>query len=197
MYHGIDHSLFYPRKNKNLEQKFILAVGSIEPRKNLKNLLLAYASLPLHVKETYHLILVGAGGWENEDIMLLIKQQHSFVTYSGYVNDETLAQLYNDATLFVYPSFYEGFGIPPLEAMACGTPVISSNASSLPEVCADAAFYINPYDVLSMKDAISTLLNDESLRKAFIDKGLKHSQAFTWQKSAKAHSDLFEKLLKS
>lgn len=196
IYHGINHSLFYAREKREIEQKFILAVGSIEPRKNLKNLLIAYASLPLHVKENYHLILVGAGGWNNKEIMMLTQQQYPFVTYSGYVDDEKLAKLYNDATLFIYPSFYEGFGIPPLEAMACGAPVISSNTSSLPEVCADAALYIDPYDIVSIKDSITTLLSDEPLRKSYIDKGFKHSQTFTWEKSAKQHSDLFANLLK-
>ncbi len=196
IYHGINHSLFYFREKREITQKFILAVGNIEPRKNLKNLLLAYASLPLHVKKTYHLILVGAEGWNNEEIMTLTHQQHPFVTYSGYVDDEKLAQLYNDATLFVYPSFYEGFGIPPLEAMACGTPVIASNTSTLPEVCGDSAFYIDPFDVLSIKNAILFLLENEALQKKYIDRGLQHSSIFTWQKSAKEHSDLFEKLLK-
>ncbi len=195
IYHGIDHSLFYPRQQKNLEQKFILAVGSIEPRKNLKNLLLAYAALPLHVKETYHLILVGAAGWNNEDIMMLIAQQHPFVAYSGYVDDETLAKLYSDAELFIYPSFYEGFGIPPLEAMACGTPVVCSNASTLPEVCGDAAYYVDPYDKEAIRDALVFVLENETLQQQLRAKGLLHAKKFSWGKSAQEHDALFQKLL--
>lgn len=194
IYHGIDHSLFYAREVKKTEQKFILAVGSIEPRKNLKNLLLAYASLPLHVKENYHLILVGATGWNNEEIIMLIQEQYPFVKYSGYVDNEKLAQLYNDATLFVYPSFYEGFGIPPLEAMACGTPVLSSDTSSLPEICGDAAYYINPLDILAISTSIDMLLCNELLREELRLKGLERVKAFSWNKSAKEHLDLFKRL---
>lgn len=196
IYHGINHGLFYPRvTSSTIQQNFILAVGSIEPRKNLKNLLFAYAMLPLPMKETYHLLLAGAGGWQNQEIMALITQQHPFVRYSGFVDDETLAQLYNDATLFVYPSFYEGFGIPPLEAMACGTPVLCSNASTLPEVCQDAAYYIEPTDINAIKEAIITLLNDSDLRHDLIEKGLQRASFFSWEKSAKEHQKIFEALL--
>ena len=106
-------------------------------------------------------------GWKNQDIMELIAAMQPFVSYSGFVDDETLAQLYSDATLFVYPSFYEGFGIPPLEAMASGTPVISSNASTLPEVCADAAYYIDPNDTEAISMAMNIFLNSLNYLKHF------------------------------
>jgi len=195
IYHGVNHALFYPRKPSDQHNSFILAVGSIEPRKNLKNLLLAYAALELSLKQRYALILVGAEGWQNSEIMSLIKALSPFVHYSGYVTDEQLAQLYSDASLFIYPSFYEGFGIPPLEAMACGAPVICSNTSTLPEVCADAAYYVDPHDCQAITESIKTVLHDESLKMLLRKKGLAHSQQFSWEKSAMEHHSLFQKLL--
>lgn len=197
IYHGIDHKVFFPRPKCTKSQHFILAVGSIEPRKNLKNLLLAYNMLDESLKKQYHLILVGAAGWKNQDIMELITTMQPFVSYSGYVDDETLAQLYSDATLFVYPSFYEGFGIPPLEAMASGTPVISSNASTLPEVCADAAYYIDPNDTEAISMAMNIFLNNQSLQEDYIKKGLMRAKFFSWEKSGQEHNKLFESLLQS
>lgn len=197
IYHGIDHNIFFPRPKHKQNQHFILAVGSIEPRKNLKNLLLAYNLLDESLKKEYHLILVGAEGWKNQDIMELITTMQPFVSYSGFVDDKTLAQLYSDATLFIYPSFYEGFGIPPLEAMASGTPVISSNASTLPEVCADAAYYIEPNDIEAITAAMNLFLKNPSLQDEYIQKGLIRSKHFSWKKSGEEHNDLFKSLLRS
>lgn len=196
IYHGVDHSLFYPRQStvKPL-QKYILAVGSIEPRKNLKNLLSAYAMLDKEFKNEYHLTLVGARGWNNDDIVHEMKSLSQWVKYSGYVSDEELALLYSNASLFIYPSVYEGFGIPPLEAMACGTPVIASNASTLPEVCADAAYYVNPLDTKEIKEGILEVLRDEVLQKALIAKGLIRAKEFSWEKSALEHRAVFNKVL--
>lgn len=195
IYHGINHTLFYPiLSNREPLQHYILSVGSIEPRKNLKNLLLAYEMLDEPLRENYHLVLVGAAGWNNDEIMALMKKLERWVHYSGFVSDEKLASLYRDATLFVYPSLYEGFGIPPLEAMACGTAVLASNVASLPEACGDAAYYVNPTDVNAICDGIKILLKDESLRKQLCLKGLKRAQTFSWEKSAQAHQEVFEKV---
>lgn len=196
IYHGIDHNLFYPRELTNKSpQKYILAVGSIEPRKNLKNLLNAYAMLDKEFKNEYHLTLVGASGWNNDDIVHEMKSLGQWVKYSGYVSDEELAILYSNASLFIYPSVYEGFGIPPLEAMACGTPVIASSASTLPEVCADAAYYIDPLNIKSIKEGILKVLGNEELQKALIAKGLVRAKEFSWGKSALEHQKVFEKVL--
>jgi len=196
IYHGIDHNLFYPRELTNKSpQKYILAVGSIEPRKNLKNLLNAYAMLDKEFKNEYHLTLVGASGWNNDDIVHEMKSLSQWVKYSGYVSDEELAILYSNASLFIYPSVYEGFGIPPLEAMACGTPVIASSASTLPEVCADAAYYIDPLNIKSIKEGILKVLGDDELAKALIAKGLVRAKEFSWGKSALEHQKVFEKVL--
>jgi glycosyltransferase involved in cell wall biosynthesis len=195
IYHGVNHTVFYPRTFEKPEQKYILAVGSIEPRKNLKNLLIAYSMLDESYRDKYNLLLVGAVGWNNTEIINEIKALSQWVNYSGYVKDEELAQLYSNASLFIYPSVYEGFGIPPLEAMACATAVIASNASTLPEVCADAAYYVDPLDTKAIKEGILKVLGDEELQKALIAKGLVRAKEFNWEKSALEHQEVFNKVL--
>jgi glycosyltransferase involved in cell wall biosynthesis len=127
-----------------LPENFILFVGSIEPRKNLKRLLQAYTDMDDKIRKEFKLVLIGFKGWENEEIMRLIHKLKSDIFYLGYLPEEELGKLYNLARLSIYPSLYEGFGLPPLEAMACGCPIIVSHTASLPEVCGDAAFYADP-----------------------------------------------------
>jgi len=201
IYHGIDHNLFKIynnfKLNFKLPKKFILSVGSIEPRKNLKGLLTAYSKLPIDIKNEYHLVLAGFKGWNNKEILDLIEKNKRYIHYLGYVSDLELAQIYNLASLFIYPSFYEGFGLPPLEAMACGTPVITSNVSSLPEVGGEAVVYCNPYDVEDIKNKIEMVIKDEVLQKEMIKKGLKRAKQFTWEKSSQEHLKLFKEILSS
>ena len=195
IYHGINHDVFYPRNVKEPNQRYLLAVGSIEPRKNLKNLLIAYSMLDENFRDKYHLILVGASGWSNDEIYNDMKNLSQWVHYSGYVSDEKLAELYSNASLFIYPSVYEGFGIPPLEAMACGCPVIISNASTLPEVCSDAAYFIDPLDYHTIRDGIIRVLSDSSIQNTLKLKGLAHAKQFSWTKSALEHQEVFNKVL--
>lgn len=197
IYHGVNHNIFFDRRIKKPEQKYILAVGSIEPRKNLINLLMAYAKLTEALKNEYKLILVGASGWNNSEIKNLMAQMKESVKYSGFVSDEELAILYNQASLFVYPSIYEGFGIPPLESMACGTPVVCSYASSVPEVGGDAVVYCNPLNVEDIKEKIEMVLSDEALQQEMLQKGLQRAQMFSWKKAAEKHVEIFEEVLKS
>ena len=145
-------------------------------------------------KNEYHLTLVGASGWNNDDIIHEMKSLSQWVKYSGYVSDDELALLYSNASLFIYPSVYEGFGIPPLEAMACGAPVIASNASTLPEVCADAAYYVDPLDTKAIKEGILEVLRDEELQKTLIANGLVRAKEFSWEKSALQHQAIFDKV---
>ena len=195
--HLVDRDPFLRARAKyNLPENFILFVGSIEPRKNLKGLLKAYQDLDGNIRKDIKLVLVGFKGWENREIMELIREMEGDVFYIGYVPEEDLAKIYNLAHLMAYPSFYEGFGLPPLEAMACGCPVVVSKAASLPEVCGDAAYYVDPKEVTSIAGGISKVLSDEGLRAAQIKKGIAHADGFRWEKSALLHLHIFEEVFK-
>lgn len=178
-----------------LPDRFMLCVGSMEPRKNLLNLLKAYLSLPVAVRKEFKLVFVGFKGWENREIMDLIEKVKENVVYLGYITDAELGALYNLASFFVYPSFYEGFGLPPLEAMACGCPVVVSRAASLPEVCGEAAIYVNPLDPQSIADGIQKMAMDEPLRKALRSAGLNRSEEFSWEKTAAQHLEIFKEAM--
>lgn len=184
------------RSKYSLPEKFILYVGTIEPRKNVESISGAYALLPSALREQYHLVLGGSIGWYAKKILAEIsshnlKEKTHFI---GYVDDEDLPGLYSLASVFVFPSFYEGFGYPPLEAMACGTPVISSNRSSLPEVVGDAAILVNPTDVAEISTAIDKVLTDPLLAAELREKGLKRTKMFGWKKCAEETLRVFEKM---
>jgi glycosyltransferase involved in cell wall biosynthesis len=166
---------------KPAEEKYILAVSSLDPRKNFVNLIKAFiqAGLP-NVK----LVIVGSANkvFADQGIKPLI-QNNDKIIFTGYISDKELIGLYSNALLFLYPSLYEGFGIPPLEAMACGCPTIVSDIASLPEVCGDASYYIDPTNVDSIAQGIVTLVRDEKLRKEFTDKGYERVALFSWENS--------------
>ena len=201
IYHGVDHNLFkiYDdlKIDIDLPKKFIFSVGSIEPRKNLMGLLRAYNELSNDFKSEYKLVLAGFKGWQNSEIMELINKNRENIVYLGFISDEELAKVYNLASLFVFASFYEGFGLPVLEAMACATPVICSDSSSIPEVGGDAVLYFNPNDVEEIKNSIEHVLSDEVLQKEMILKGLKRAKEFSWEKSANEHVKVFKEVLGS
>lgn len=176
------------KKKYNLNSKFILSVCSLEPRKNLVNLLMAYKSLKKSNSKIQHkLVLVGRKAWGKNLISNKIKELklENDVIMTGYVPEEDLVCLYNLATMFVFPSIYEGFGLPPLEAMACGTPVVSSNTSSLPEVVGNAALMINPYDDEEIANGINALIKNIKLRKKLRDLGRERVKNFSWENVAK------------
>jgi len=196
---GVDHDVFKicPRealescqRELGLPQNFILFVGTREPRKNLERLVRAYAELPQQIRSEFGLVLVGPRGWGE-----VVEQLGSRITVVDYVETYRLAQIYNLASVFVYPSLYEGFGLPPLEAMACGCPVIASRAASLPEVCADAAYYIDPRDVTTIAEAIWRILSDVDLRTALIGKGIARARLFTWEKTAEETLRVFSQVM--
>lgn len=184
-----------------LPDKFILFVGNVKPHKNLKRLLNAFEQLHNQGLSEYFLVIVGKKeGFITGDseIFKLLETNRTFkdkVLFTGYLNDTVLPHVYNAASLTVSPTLYEGFGLPPLEAMACGCPVVVSNAASLPEVCGEAAYYVNPYDTMSIAEGIRKLLTDDSLRQKLIKKGLERAQRFSWEKSAKAHIKVIEGML--
>lgn len=167
-------------------KRYLLYVGTLEPRKNIPELLEAYAQLSDGLRARYPLVLAGARGWLMEQFDRKLKRLGiaSNVRKLGYVPEEDLVALYNGAVLFVYPSLYEGFGLPPLESMACGTPVIASNVSSVPEVVGAAGLLIPPGDPQRLKEAILRLLSDEAAHNAMRQAGLARARRFSWERCA-------------
>lgn len=176
-----------------LDFPFILFVGSFSPRKNLYRLIKAFENLVRTKNIPHRLVIVGEKGWKFDKETKYLKESDisGKIIFPGYIADQDLPYIYNLADVCVYPSIYEGFGIPVVEAMACQTPVAVSNASSLPEIAGDAAIYFDPYNVEDMSDKIYTLLTDLSLQKDFTNKGIIQAQKFSWEKSAKALFDIF------
>jgi len=166
--------------------RFFLYVGTLEPRKNVPTLLRAYSCL---VSRGIHdpLVIVGKKGWMFGDIFATVKtlKLEDKVVFTGYVPDEDLPYLYNGARLFVYPSLYEGFGLPVLEAMACGTPVITSNVSSMPEVVGDAGLLIDPRDHTQLAQAIELIITNDDLSKLLRERGLQRAAQFSWERTAR------------
>lgn len=169
-----------------LPKGYLLFVGSVEERKNLRRLLRACASLWKH-GERRPLVVVGALKWKYSGIMQTVEEldlgQH--VIFTGYVQEADLPALYSAADLLVFPSLYEGFGLPPLEAMACGTPVVCSDSASLPEVVGDAAVMVDPYEVEALADAMHHVLTDGRLWEELRQKGLSRARRFTWERTAR------------
>ena len=178
------------------KKKIILTVGTIEPRKNLTKLIQAYLDLPQAIRKKYQLIIVGGSGWNNSEIYNLA-QKSSQIKFIGRVKDEKLVRLYNEATVFAYPSLYEGFGLPPLEAMASGTPVLISNISSIPEVTGEAAILVNPKSVDSIKKGLLKILKDPKLQKKLKKAGLKQAKKFSWEKCARETLAVYDKVYKT
>jgi len=175
------------RRRYGIRREYLLAVGSLQPRKNLIRLLRAYGRLrQTHEGFRPQLVIVGRRLWLWREILQEISRQpwSRDVITTDYVADEELPALYRGAAAFVYPSLYEGFGLPPLEAMACGTPVVTSNTSSLPEVVGEAALQVDPYDEGALARAILDLLNDQALRARLAAAGPAQARKFTWRAAA-------------
>jgi glycosyltransferase involved in cell wall biosynthesis len=207
IYPGIDQSQFFKWPEKEVARvkarygiygKYILFVGNIEPRKNLMNLLLAYEKLDDKMRKEYSILLVGARGWLDDEIFDIIERLRVDGNHiqqpTSYVSDKDRAALYSGASLFVYPSKYEGFGIPPVEAMACGVPVITSDNSSLPEAVGDAAIKIDAGSVDQLSDEINRVLSDTKLQNTLIKRGFSQVDTFNWQHEAKKLLTILEEL---
>lgn len=175
---------------------YILYVGSVEPRKNVSRLLEAFARLRADAPG-YRLVIVGAGRWKTTPIFKTVARLglEPYVSFTGYVAEEDLPALYAGAALFVFPSLYEGFGLPVLEAMACGTPVVTSNVSSLPEVAGDAALPVNPFDVETIADAMRRVLADPALAAHLRERGLARARQFSWERTARETLAVYERVL--
>lgn len=182
------------RRHRLPVRGYILFAGNIEPRKNLARLVEAYNILRKETRLTPLLVLVGGGGWKNQPIHRAIRASPfaTDIKLLGYVSDEEISALMNGAALFSYPSIYEGFGIPPLEAMACGTPVVASNASSLSEVVGDAALLVDPSDVTGLAAAMVRILQDQTLREDLRERGFKQARQFSWEETARLTVQVYE-----
>jgi glycosyltransferase involved in cell wall biosynthesis len=177
------------RAAHKLPERYLLFVGTLQPRKNIARLAQAFAMyLARSGDPDLSLVLAGQRGWrfapERDLWSHLPKTAHERVRLLGYVADSDVAALYSGALAFVFPSLYEGFGFPVLEAMQCGTPVLCADTSSLPEVAGDAALLVNPLDVAQIADGIQRLVTDAALRSALIARGRAHAATFTWRRAA-------------
>lgn len=201
---GVDHSHYYPRdknaqellrKKYGLPFNFVLYVGALEPRKNLANLIRAHSALPTTLKARFPLLLIGSRGWINDEILELIRLNADHTRMLGYVSRADLPIFYSAATLFAYPSWYEGFGLPVLEAMACGRAILTSTDAALKELTGDAALHAQPDSVRDITLKLQELLENISLRKDMESKALLRANDYSWKKSAKRHLEVFHNLV--
>ncbi|TET52474.1 MAG: glycosyltransferase family 1 protein [Anaerolineales bacterium] len=202
VYHGVDPH-FRPlaadevaafRARKKLPERFVLHVGTLEPRKNHIRLVEAFAQ----VRETgTALVLAGARGWLYDELFRKVEALglSKDVVFYGYASSEELPLLYNAAAALAYPSLYEGFGLPVIEAQACGTPVLTSNVSSLPEAAGDAALLVDPEDTDALAAGLNLLLSDDSQRQQLSERGLAHAAQFSWLRSARETAGTYRSAL--
>lgn len=190
-----DSRLLEVKKKYNLPDKFIFHLGTIEPRKNLIGVVRAYDYLIANTLELadYKLIIAGGSGWKNKAIYEAINsvERSSNIRHIGFMDKEDKVYVYNLASVFVYPSHYEGFGFPPLEAMASGTPVITSSVSSLPEIAGRGAVLVNPNNFQEIAESIRLVLSNNKLKNELVSNGLAQAAKFSWQKTAASYLDLF------
>lgn len=181
----------------NLPQQFILSVGMLQPRKNFARLIQAYQRLPLELQKEYKLMIVGKNGWQTQDLLKTIRhlEEKKVLHWQSSVPLEDLRALYQSATLFAFPSLSEGFGFPVLEAFASGTPVLTSNTSSLPEIAGKAAYFIDPYHLDDISHGLLELLSNRTLREQLIQLGHKRVQQFSWQHCAQQTYKIYQSLL--
>jgi glycosyltransferase involved in cell wall biosynthesis len=206
IYNGIDERFWSPpdaadvdriRERYQLDGRFVLYAGNIKPHKNIERLIEAFHTLKQHGFDDVKLLIIGDEVSKYATLRRAVHRYklHKHVRFFGFVPDQTLAVLYRLAALFVFPSLYEGFGLPPLEAMASGTPVITSNVSSLPEVVGDAALLIDPYEPDAIAAAIERLLTDARLREDLRARGLKRAREFSWDQSVQRIRAIYYEVL--
>ena len=208
IYHGIDKNIFYSfsavekeqtkhlLKQKGIKDKFILFVGTLEPRKNLSNLLKAFKFLKEKGIFDGKLVVAGMKGWMQDDLNTQIQKLElkDDVCILGFVSDGELCSLYNLASCFVFPSFYEGFGFPIIEAFSCGAPVVTSNISSCAEIAGETALTVDPHDPEGIARAISRVLLDEILRDDLIRAGLQRASEFSFEKTARETLEVYKQV---
>lgn len=180
-----------------IDRPYLLSVGSVEPRKNLFRLVEAFAALPARLRNRHLLVVVGGEGWRNRAILERLERAIAagWVVRPGRVPRADLAVLYRGAVALAYPSLAEGFGLPVLEAMACGCPVVTSRVSSLPEVAGDAALLVDPQDTTSLAAALERVLTEADLRAELRRRGLERARAFSWRRTAEATLAVYRRLM--
>lgn len=178
-------------------QRYFLSVGTLEPRKNIERTLQAYAALPEYLRKNFPLVLTGGKGWKDAAIHARIRQVKppGRVILTGYVTQAALLDLYAGASVFIYPSLYEGFGLPILEGMAAGVPVITSNVSSMPEVAGDAALLVDPTSVDEMAGAMQRVVEDRALAAMLSARGKQHASGFSWARTAEQTLGVYRRVL--
>lgn len=194
-----DYSLLETiRKEYCLPPRYILGVSTLEPRKNLDGLLIAYRHLKEKLYNPPKLVLVGGEGWKSDEIKAAVKQHHliSDVIFTGYVPEEHLPLIYNSALFFVFPSLWEGFGLPVLEAMSCGVPCLISDIPALHEIAEEAAMFANPYNYYEMAERMKDLITSHTLRETLQQKGLAQVNKFSWRLTAQKTLRVYENVLK-
>ena len=187
------------RHKYHLPSDFILAIGSPDPRKNISRLVQAYSLLPKDLREKYLLVIVWTHSLLAHEIADQAERSQlgNNIRFLQSVSDDDLILLYNAASLFAFPSLYEGFGLPPLEAMACGAPVVAANNSSIPEIVGDAAVLLDAQDVNAICNSMNRILTDNSLRTAMINKGIERAASFSWEKCARETLAVYKSVLSS
>ena len=193
-YNYTDIELENVRKKYDLPQNYILYLGTIEPRKNIERIVKAFKKYKKEVKDDLKLVIVGNKGWKYENIMKLIESMGTDIIITGYIDEEDKIPIYKLAQFFAFPSLYEGFGMPVLEAMAAGVPVVTSNVSSLPEVAGDAAILVDPLSEDEIFEAYKKILSDKQLQREMIEKGLEQAKKFQWKKSVEVLEKVYEKM---
>ena len=194
-----DESARVIRERYDLPPNYILFVGTIEPRKNLNTLLLAYHGLQTRYRVNPPLVIAGEEGWLSDEVYSLIDELDlkEHCRFLGHITNDDLLYLYNAARLLAHPALYEGFGLTPLEAMACGTPVVVSNVSSLPEVVGDAALLVDPTDVEAWTVALHRLLTDDTLWEELRERGLRRARQFSWERAARETLSVYKRVYQS
>lgn len=184
-------------KRLGIDREFILFVGTIEPRKNLRRLVEAFDRMLRHTSLSPKLVIAGGKGWLMDDFVSFIKQKgmEDRICLTGYLQDEELCALYSACRAFVYPSLYEGFGLPPLEAMACGAPVVTSRISSLMETVGTAARLVDPSDVEDLARAMTEMLIDVGMREHYTELGRNQVKKFSWEQTALKTLEVYRELL--
>lgn len=211
VYAGVNFDVYHPdyavwdiestKQKYSIDRDYFLYLGTLEPRKNIAGLVKAYGKMKKEFLKTASaypkLVLAGKKGWLYKEIYELVDelQLKEDIVFTGYVTKEESALLMNGAVAFVFPSFYEGFGLPPLEAMACGTPIISSNTASIPEVVGDAGLLVNPKSESELCDAMLTLLQDRELAEGLGKKGIQRAKNFTWENASQQLLRVIESMI--